>query len=42
MLEHMDALQDYRQQGFVTITPCGRDIEPNVPDQEKVMGFKRM
>ena len=37
MLGHMDALQDYGQYWFVTITPYGRDIEPNVPDREKVM-----
>lgn len=37
MLAHMDALKDYGQYWFVTITPYGRDIEPNVPDREKVM-----
>ena len=31
MLEHMDALKDYGQYWFVTITPYGWDIEPNVP-----------
>ena len=39
----MDALKDYGQYWFVTITPYGRDIEPNVPDKEKVMeDFKRL
>ena len=43
MLPHMDALKDYGQYWFVTITPYGRDIEPNVPDKEKVMeDFKRL
>ncbi len=43
MLPHMDALQDYGQYWFVTITPYGRDIEPNVPDKEKVLeDFRRL
>ena len=43
MLPHMDALQDYGQYWFVTITPYGRDIEPNVPDKEKVLeNFRRL
>lgn len=37
MLSHMDILKPYGQYWFVTITPYGRDIEPNVPDREKVM-----
>lgn len=37
MLEHMDMLKSYGQYWFVTITPYGRDIEPNVPEKEKVM-----
>lgn len=37
MLPHMDALKPYGQYWFVTITPYGKDIEPNVPDKEKVM-----
>ena len=32
MLPHMDALAPYRQFWYVTITPYGREIEPNVPD----------
>ena len=43
MLPHMDALKSYGQYWFVTITPYGRDIEPNVPDKEKVMeDFKKL
>ncbi len=37
MLSHMDALQPYGQYWFVTITPYGKEIEPHVPDKEKVM-----
>ena len=43
MLPHMNALKNYGQYWFVTITPYGRDIEPSVPDKEKVMeDFKRL
>ena len=43
MLDRMDALKDYGQYWFVTITPYGRDVEPNVPDKETVMeDFKRL
>jgi len=43
MLSHMDVLKPYGQYWFVTITPYGRDIEPNVPDKGKVMeDFKRL
>ena len=37
MLSQMDALKPYGQYWFVTITPYGSDIEPNVPDKEIVM-----
>ena len=37
MLAHMDILKPYGQYWFVTITPYGKDIEPNVPPKEKVM-----
>lgn len=37
MLKHMDVLKSYGQYWFVTITPYGREIEPNVPDKEKVI-----
>lgn len=43
MLSRMDVLKDYGQYWFVTITPYGRDIEPNVPDKPVVMeNFKRL
>ena len=37
MLPHMDVLKPYGQYWFVTITPYGKDIEPNVPDKKQVM-----
>ena len=37
MLKHMDLLEPYHQYWFVTITPYGKDIEPNVPDKSAVM-----
>jgi hypothetical protein len=37
LLPHMDILKPYGQYWFVTITPYGRDVEPNVPDKEKVI-----
>lgn len=37
MLPYLDELKNYGQYWFVTITPYGRDIEPNVPDKEAVM-----
>ena len=43
MLKYMDVLRPYGQYWFVTITPYGKDIEPNVPDKNKVMeDFKRL
>jgi hypothetical protein len=36
MLPHMDALKQYGQYWFVTITPYEDDIEPNVPDIDTV------
>lgn len=43
MLLHMDKLRPYGQYWFVTITPYGKDIEPNVPDKKLVMeDFKRL
>lgn len=43
MLPFLDKLKPYGQYWFVTITPYGRDIEPNVPDKETVMeGFKEL
>lgn len=43
MLPFPDELKPYGQYWFVTITPYGKDIEPNVPDKETVMeGFKAL
>lgn len=37
MLKYMDELKRFQQYWFVTITPYGKDIEPNVPPKETVM-----
>ena len=37
MFPYMDLLSDYGQYWFVTITPYGRDIEPNVPDKHRLI-----
>lgn len=37
MLEYMDTLKPYGQYWFVTITPYGKEIEPNVPDKRQVL-----
>ena len=37
MFKYMDLLKDYGQYWFVTITPYGRDIEPNVPDKHQIL-----
>ena len=43
MLPFLEELKPYGQYWFVTITPYGLDIEPNVPDKETVMeGFKEL
>lgn len=43
MLKHMDRLRQYGQYWFVTITPYGTEIEPNVPDKKTVMeDFKKL
>ena len=43
MLKYMDLLSSWHQYWFVTITPYGKDIEPNVPDRESVMDtFRRL
>lgn len=39
MLEHMDLLKPYGQYWFVTMTPYGKEIEPNVPDKEMVIKY---
>lgn len=37
MFPHMELLKDYGQYWFFTITPYGRDIEPNVPDKRRLL-----
>ena len=37
MLKYMNELNRFQQYWFVTITPYGKDIEPNVPPKETVM-----
>ena len=37
MLKYMDLLRPFHQHWFVTITPYGPEIEPNVPPKENVM-----
>ena len=37
ILPYRKVLQPYQQYWFVTITPYGKEIEPNVPDKEKVI-----
>jgi hypothetical protein len=43
MFPYMHLLRDYGQYWFVTITPYGRDIEPNVPDKHHLLDvFKKL
>ena len=43
MLTYLDELDMYEQYWFVTITPYGKDIEPNVPEKQKVIeSFKKL
>ena len=43
LLPHMAALRPYGQLWQVTVTPYGRDIEPNVPPKEQVLAdFRRL
>lgn len=37
LIPHLDELNAYRQFWFITITPYGKDMEPNVPDKAKVI-----
>ena len=37
MFPYMNLLKNYGQYWFVSITPYGRDIEPNVPDKHKLL-----
>ncbi len=43
MFPYMDLLKDYGQYWYVSITPYGRDIEPNVPDKHRLLDdFRRL
>ena len=43
MFPYMNLLKEYGQYWFVTITPYGRDIEPNVPDKHRLLDdFRRL
>lgn len=43
MFPYIDLLKDYGQYWFVSITPYGRDIEPNVPDKHCLLNdFKKL
>ena len=43
MFPYMDLLKDYGQYWFVTITPYGRDVEPNVKDKHELLeDFKKL
>lgn len=43
MFPYMDLLKDYGQYWFVTLTPYGKDIEPNVPDKHRLIeDFKKL
>ena len=37
MFPYMDLIKDFGQYWFVTLTPYGRDIEPNVPDKHQLI-----
>lgn len=43
MFPYMDLLKDYGQYWFVTLTPYGKDIEPNVSDKHRLIeDFKKL
>ncbi len=43
MIKYLDELDRFRMFWYVTITPYGKSIEPNVPDKRKVLdSFKRV
>ncbi len=43
MFKYMDLLKEYGQYWFVTITPYGRDVEPNVKDKHQLLeDFKKL
>ena len=43
MLKYLDELSRFRMFWFVTITPYGKDVEPQVPDKKEVLAdFRRI
>ena len=43
MFPYMELLKDYGQYWFVSLTPYGRDVEPNVPDKRRLIeDFQRL
>ncbi len=43
LISHLSELNKYKQFWFVTITPYGKDIEPNVPNKKQVINdFKKL
>ena len=43
LIDHLSEFDEYNQFWFVTITPYGKDIEPNVPDKKQVIeDFKKL
>lgn len=43
LISHLNELDNYKQFWFITITPYGKDIEPNVPDKKEVINdFKEL
>ena len=43
LLSHLEELKQFSQFWFVTITPYGKDLEPNVPDKKQVLeDFKEL
>ncbi|MBR0342271.1 MAG: DUF1848 domain-containing protein [Oscillospiraceae bacterium] len=43
LMQYRELVNPFKQYWFVTITPYGKDIEPNVPDKQKIIeGFKTL
>ena len=43
MIKYLEELNKYKQLWYITITPYGKDIEPNVPEKKKVIeSFKKI
>lgn len=43
LIQHLSKLNKYNQFWFITITPYGKNIEPNVPDKKQVINdFKKL